>query len=115
MAKHQSFAPCVFLPYRLCKQTPTGAVVYDVSSYADHPFCLLSPMWPHGGIVVPGMPGKTSDSVEGIWQSYRISPEIAPLETDLIGLFGQQFEVAVIGVHAVPLLPCDLAQDLEFP
>lgn len=66
------FAPCVFVPYRLRKQLPASAVVYDVSSYADHPYCTLSPMWPHGGIPVPGMPGTTSDSVEGVWQGLKL-------------------------------------------
>lgn len=72
MSQHPSFVPCVFLPYRLRKQAPSGAVVYDVSSYADPPYCTLSPMWVHGGIPVPGLPGKTSDSVEGIWQGLKV-------------------------------------------
>ena len=72
MARRQTFAPCVFLPYRLRDQAPAGAVVHDVSSYGEHPFCTLSPFWPHGGIPVPGMPGATSDSVEGIWQGLKV-------------------------------------------
>lgn len=72
MAKRQPFAPCVFLPYRLRHQALKGAVMYDVSNSADYPFCTLSPFWPHGGIPVPGMPGKTSDSVEGIWQGLKL-------------------------------------------
>ena len=72
MVKREPFAPCVFLPYRLRKQAPDGAIVYDVSSYGDEPFCTLSPMWPHGGIPIPGMPRKTSDSVEGIWQGLKV-------------------------------------------
>ena len=79
MADRQPFAPSVFLPFRLREQAPKGAAVYDVSSYADHPYCTLSPFWPHGGIPVPGMPGATSDSVEGIWQGLKlIGGEIAP-------------------------------------
>ncbi|HEV3439374.1 MAG TPA: hypothetical protein VG122_18565 [Gemmata sp.] len=79
MSKHTVFTPCVFIPFRLREQVPSGAVVYDVSSYADHPFCTLSPMWPHGGIPVPGMTGTTSDSVEGIWQGLKIiNNKIAP-------------------------------------
>ncbi len=79
MAKHKTFTPCVFLPYRLRDQAPPGAAVYDVSSYAEHPYCTLSPMWPHGGIPVPGLPGTTSDSVEGIWQGLKlIRGEVAP-------------------------------------
>ena len=79
MAQRSTFAPCVFLPFRLRKQVPAGAAVYDVSSYADHPYCTLSPMWPHGGILVPGLPGTTSDSVEGVWQGLKlIGGRIAP-------------------------------------
>lgn len=66
------FAPCVFLPYSHRDNLPAGAVVYDVSSYADHPYCTLSPFWAHGGIPVPGMPGTTSDTVEGIWQGLKV-------------------------------------------
>lgn len=66
------FAPCVFLPYRLREQIPQEGVVIDVSSYADDPYCTLSPMWPHGGIPIPGLPKETSDSVEGIWQGLKI-------------------------------------------
>jgi catechol 2,3-dioxygenase-like lactoylglutathione lyase family enzyme len=70
---------CVFLPYSHRGNLPAGSVIYDVSSYADFPYCTLSPMWPHGGIPVPGMPGTTSDSVEGIWQGLKvIRGEIAP-------------------------------------
>jgi hypothetical protein len=72
MSKRKSFEPCVFIPYRLREQVPSGAVVHDVSSYAEYPLCTLSPMWPHGGIPVPGMPGTTSDSVEGIWQGLKV-------------------------------------------
>jgi hypothetical protein len=79
MAKTTHFAPCVFLPCSSRKQLPPEAVVYDVSSYADFPLCSLSPMWVHGGIPVPGMPGTTSDTVEGIWQGLKvIRGDVAP-------------------------------------
>jgi hypothetical protein len=53
--------------------------VFDVSSYADLPYRLLSPFYPHGGIPVPGRPGAASDSVEGIWQGLKvIRGRIAP-------------------------------------
>jgi hypothetical protein len=29
-------------------------------------------MWVHGGIPVPGMPGETSDTVEGVWQGLKV-------------------------------------------
>jgi hypothetical protein len=36
-------------------------------------------MWVHGGIPIPGLPGETSDSVEGIWQGLKVMRgEIAP-------------------------------------
>jgi hypothetical protein len=79
MSRKKSFAPCVFLPYSHREYLPAGAVVIDVSSYAEFPYCTLSPMWAHGGIPVPGMPGATSDTVEGIWQGLKvIRGSIAP-------------------------------------
>lgn len=72
MPRRPSFTPCVFLPYRLRRTAPAGALVYDVSSYADQPLCTLSPFWPHGGIPIPGADGETSDSVEGIWQGLKV-------------------------------------------
>jgi hypothetical protein len=41
MGKRNTFTPCVFVPFRLRRQVPAGALVYDVSSYADHPLCTL--------------------------------------------------------------------------
>ncbi len=74
MAKARAlpFRPCVFAPYNHLDHLPKGGTVHDVSSYADHPFCTLSPMWEHSGIPVPGMPGVTSDSVEGVWQGLKV-------------------------------------------
>ncbi|HKB37109.1 MAG TPA: hypothetical protein VKD72_11690 [Gemmataceae bacterium] len=72
MAKSRQFRPCAFAPYNHLDHLPRGVVVHDVSSYADHPYCTLSPMWVHGGIPVPGMQGVTSDSVEGIWQGLKV-------------------------------------------
>lgn len=72
MIARRTYTPCSFLPYRLRKTAPARAIVYDVSSYADEPYCWLSPMWPHGGIPIPGLPGQASDSVEGIWQGLKV-------------------------------------------
>jgi hypothetical protein len=73
------FTPCVFLPYCHRHNMPAGTVICDVSSYADYPYCTFSPIWVHGGIPVPGMPGVTSDTVEGIWQGLKVSRgKIAP-------------------------------------
>src|SRR5436190_188452 len=70
--RRTDFARCVFLPHRHRDNVPRGSVVYDVSSYADFPYCTLSPMWEHGSIPVPGTPGATSDTVEGIWQGLKM-------------------------------------------
>ena len=79
MRRQSAFAPCLFLPYSQRDNVPAGAVVQDVSSYAEPPFCTFSPIWVHGGIPVPGMPGVTSDTVEGIWQGLKnIRGAIAP-------------------------------------
>jgi hypothetical protein len=73
------FARCQFLPYYRRDDAPAGALVYDVSSYADLSDRTLSPFYVHGGIPVHGMPGQTNDTVEGIWQGLKvIRGEIAP-------------------------------------
>jgi hypothetical protein len=72
MPRKSSFARCVFIPHYHRDHLPQGSTVYDVSSYADEPYRTLSPMWVHGGIPVPGMPGETSDTVEGIWQGLKV-------------------------------------------
>src|SRR5262245_16686781 len=69
---YRPYTRCVFLPASHRANVPAGVHVYDVSSYADPPFCTLSPMYAHGGIPIPGMPGRTSDSVEGIWQGLKV-------------------------------------------
>ena len=63
-----------FLPYRRASNfsPPEGTLWIDVSSSADSPLDQLSPFYPHGGIPIPGMPGKTADSVEGIWQGLKV-------------------------------------------
>jgi len=72
MPKNRRYSPCLFLPYSQRGMLAKKAIVHDVSSYADLPYCTLSPMWVHGGIPVPGMPGVTSDTVEGIWQGLKV-------------------------------------------
>ncbi|MBD3355307.1 hypothetical protein GF361_04965 [Candidatus Woesearchaeota archaeon] len=51
-----------------------NTVAFDVSSYADYPFNSLSPFHYSKDfeIPVPGMKGKYSNSVEGIWQGLKI-------------------------------------------
>src|SRR3954452_679373 len=72
MSKSPNYTPLRFLPYSQRKTAPRGGRVIAVTSYADPPYCTLSPMWFHGGIPVPGMPGTTSDTVEGIWQGLKV-------------------------------------------
>lgn len=72
MPRRRGFARCVFVPYGHREHLPKDAVVYDVSSHAEEPFCRLSPFYVHGGIPVPGMPGVTSDTVEGVWQGLKV-------------------------------------------
>ena len=60
MGKAIGSTPCLFLAYSRRATLPRGAIVHDVSSYAEPPYCTLSPMWVHGGIPVPGMPGVRS-------------------------------------------------------
>lgn len=49
-----------------------GWVLVDVtSSSPDETFKKFSPFYPHGNIPVPGLPGSTSESVEGIWQGLK--------------------------------------------
>lgn len=52
-----------------------GATVIDVSSRGPEPYRQLSPFYPHGGIPVPGKPGMTADSVEGVWQGLKVFDE----------------------------------------
>ncbi len=66
--------PARFLPYSEVQRhrPPPGALWIDVSSEGDAPLDGLSPMYPHGGIPVPGLPGAMADSVEGIWQGLKV-------------------------------------------
>jgi len=48
------------------------ALVLDVTSRASEPWVRLSPFYPHGGIPVPGHPGRVSQSVEGVWQALKV-------------------------------------------
>jgi hypothetical protein len=58
-------------PERIVKELP-GAEIIDVTSGAPDPWVRLSPFYPHGGIPVPGSPGVTSQSVEGLWQALKV-------------------------------------------
>ncbi|MEZ4323130.1 MAG: hypothetical protein R3F61_37030 [Myxococcota bacterium] len=56
---------------KLQKKYPGFAIV-DVTSRADAPWVRFSPFFPHGGIPVPGQPGRVGASVEGIWQGLKV-------------------------------------------
>ncbi|GLW90370.1 DUF6939 family protein [Actinokineospora globicatena] len=49
-----------------------GATVLDVTSKGPDPWVRFSPFYPHGGIPVPGSPGVTAQSVEGVWQALKV-------------------------------------------
>ena len=59
-----------------------GALFIDVTSRAEDEFVRLSPFYPHGDIPVPFSPGRTSASVEGIWQGLKVF-EQADIDTSL--------------------------------
>src|SRR5258708_1618943 len=48
------------------------ALILDVTSKAPEPWIRLSPFYPHGDIRVPGHPGRTSQSVEAVWQALKV-------------------------------------------
>lgn len=48
-----------------------SAEVINVTSKGPQPWQRFSPFYPHGGIPVPFWPGRTAESVEGIWQGLK--------------------------------------------
>jgi hypothetical protein len=54
------------------KYRDNGWEVIDVTSKSKSRF---SPFYPHGMIPIPAMEGKTSASVEGIWQGLKLFPD----------------------------------------
>jgi len=54
------------------KQEYPNAMFIDVTSRAEDEFVKFSPFYPHCGIPVPFSEGKTSASVEGIWQGLKV-------------------------------------------
>jgi hypothetical protein len=83
MAHSRKLVKCRFLPYLQARTSRPpegkGTLWIDVSSSGEPPYDRFSPFYPHGGIPIPGMENRTSDSVEGIWQGLKvIRGEIAP-------------------------------------
>ena len=50
---------------------PPDVVTIDISSKATEEWSVLSPAFNHGEIPVPGMPGKVSCTVAGIWEGLK--------------------------------------------
>lgn len=70
---------CYFIPFSKRKHVSKSAMLIDVSSYADDPYCQFSPFFVHGEIPIPGKQNQISDTVEGIWQGLKvIRKKIAP-------------------------------------
>lgn len=55
---------------RLLKEQ--GWTIIDVTSKGEKPWCRFSPFWPHRNIPIPGNPGQTAVSVEGVWQGLKV-------------------------------------------
>ncbi|GAP72611.1 hypothetical protein SAMD00024442_37_19 [Candidatus Symbiothrix dinenymphae] len=49
-----------------------NALILDISSKGKMPWVKLSPFYPHGNIPIPFSEGKTSQTVEGIWQGLKV-------------------------------------------
>ncbi len=49
-----------------------GSPRIDLTSRAPEPWVRFSPFYPHGGVPVPLSPGRTAQSVEGIWQGLKV-------------------------------------------
>ena len=67
-----------------------GAAVLDVTSRGVDPWVRFSPFYPHGGIPVPGSPGVTAESVEGIWQALKVfeTADVDPAKLAVTGMTG---------------------------
>lgn len=49
-----------------------GAAILDVTSKGPEPWVRFSPFYPHGGIPIPNTPADTAQSVEGLWQGFKV-------------------------------------------
>lgn len=56
---------------KIMREYPDAEII-DVTSKGEKFWRKLSPFYPHGGIPVPFIEGKTSMSVEGIWQGLKV-------------------------------------------
>jgi hypothetical protein len=76
-------------PATLSRRWPDGTVV-DVTSKGEEPWARFSPFYPHGGIPVPNTPGRTAQSVEGLWQGLKVfeSEDVDPKVLDITTMRG---------------------------
>jgi hypothetical protein len=78
---NKPFTGILFLPSDRLKRKkedeclPANAVFVNVSARGADGWNALSPFYDHGGIPVPGMPGKLSKTVEGLWQGLMRFPD----------------------------------------
>jgi hypothetical protein len=97
-----------------------GALIIDVTSKAADPWVRLSPFYPHGGIPVPGSPGVTAESVEGIWQALKVfeTEDVDPSRLGITRMAGIKRTVRKYGpvrghrdgLHGECLLPYETAR-----
>lgn len=58
-------------PFLARTDLPEDVLTFDVSIKAPDGWDVLSSMFDHGGIPVPGLPGQTSRTVDGIWEGLK--------------------------------------------
>lgn len=97
-----------------------GAEIIDVTSRGPQPWVRLSPFYPHGGIPVPYSEGRTSASVEGIWQALKVfeDADVDPSKLDITAMKGLKRTVRRFGpvqghrtgLHGHRLLPYETAR-----
>jgi hypothetical protein len=97
-----------------------GAEIIDVTSRAAEPWVRLSPFYPHGGIPVPYSEGRTSQSVEGIWQALKVfaGADVDPGRLDITSMKGLKRTARRhgpvrghrTGLHGPDLLPYEQAR-----
>lgn len=97
-----------------------GALIIDVTSRTAEPWVRFSPFYPHGGIPVPLTPGRTGQSVEGIWQALKVfeSADVDPRKLEITTMRGIKRTVRAngpvrghrAGLEGKDLLPYETAR-----
>jgi hypothetical protein len=72
------------------RKSHPGAAILDLTSRGSAPWVKFSPFYPHGGIPVPGAPGRFSASVEGLWQALKVfeHADVDPGKLDITSMKG---------------------------